>query len=210
VIETTLSPEMIAARLGKLTASRIADATAKIAKGWGASRANYMAELIAERLTGVQADRFVSKEMLHGIVTEPDAIAAYEYWNDVDVDPMGFVDHPTIPMSGASPDGGILDAGLVEFKCPNTSTHIDFLLSDEIDLKYRKQMQWQMACTGRAYCDFGSFDPRMPEELQLRVRRVMRDDKMIAELEADARTFLADLDAKERALRAMLTKREAA
>lgn len=210
MIDTTLSPEHVASRLGKLTASRIADATAKIQKGWGASRANYMAELIAERLTGLQADRFVSKEMIWGIETETQARAAYEFYHDVTVEALGFVEHPQIAMSGASPDGGVLLDGLVEFKSPNTSTHIDFVLSDEIDLRYRKQMQWQLACTGRAYCDFASFDPRMPHELQLRVRRVPRDDKMIAELERDAREFLAELDAKEHALRAMLTKRQAA
>jgi len=209
-MDTALSPEMIAARLGKLTASRIADATAKTAGGkWGASRANYMAELIAERLTGVQADRFVSKEMLWGIETEPQARAAYEFLHDATVAPMGFVEHPAIAMSGASPDGAVGADGLLEIKCPNTSTHIDFLLSDEVDLKYRKQMLWQMSCTGRRWCDFASFDPRMPTELQLRVRRFAWDDKIVAELEADAKQFLAELAARESALRAQM-QREAA
>ena len=209
-MDTTLSPEMVLARLGRLTASRIGDATAKTAAGkWGASRANYLAELVAERLTGVQAERFVSKEMLWGIETEPQARAAYEFFCDATVTPLGFVEHPTIAMSGASPHGAVGDVGLIEIKCPNTATHIDFLLSDEVELKYRKQMYWQMACTKRRWCDFVSFDPRMPSELQLCVRRFTWDDKIVSELEADARQFLADLDATEKALRARM-EREAA
>lgn len=210
--DTTLSPEQIAARLGKLTASRIADATAKTASGkWGASRANYMAELIAERLTGVQASRYVNAEMLHGIETEPQARAAYEFYY-APVVQVGFVDHPTIPMAGASPDGLVGDDGLVEFKCPNTATHIEFLLTDEVAEKYRKQMLWQLVCTRRSWCDFGSFDPRMPSELQLRVRRFTLEGLVTAfktTLEPEAREFLAELDAKERALRAQM-EREAA
>jgi hypothetical protein len=213
-MDTTLSPEHVAARLGKLTASRIADATAKLASGkWGASRANLMADLIAERLTGVQADRFVSKEMLWGIETEAQARAAYEWENDCSVIAVGFVDHPTIPMCGASPDGAVSKDGLVEFKCPNTSTHIDFLLTDEVDLKYRKQMLWQLACKPeRVWVDYGSFDPRMPPELQLRVRRFTRE-ALVAELktslEPEARQFIAELEAKEAALRVQM-RREAA
>lgn len=207
MIDTTLSPEHVAARLGKLTASRIADATAKLASGkWGASRANYMAELIAERLTGVQASRYVNAEMLHGIETEPQARAAYEFFYSPVVQ-VAFVAHPGIPMAGASPDGLVGDDGLVEFKCPNTATHIEFLLTDEVDQKYRKQMLWQLVCTQRAWCDFGSFDPRMPSELQLRVRRFTREGlakEFKTDLQPEVREFLAELDAKERALRAQM------
>jgi hypothetical protein len=212
-METSLAPDHAAARVGKLTASRIADATAKIAKGYGASRANYMGELLVERLTGVQGDRFVSKEMLWGIEKEPDAKAMYEFFYDVEIVPVGFVDHPSILMSGASPDGLIGERGLIEIKCPNTATHIDFLLSDEVELKYRKQMCWQLLCTERDYCDFASFDPRMPEPLQLRVRRfelkALLADKQVGDLETEAKAFLAELDAKERALQAQM-RREAA
>lgn len=205
MIDTTLSPEQTAARLGKLTASRIADATAKTKTGHGASRANYMAELLVERITGVPTERYVSKEMIWGIETEAQARAAYSFFNEA-VTPVGFVSHPSIGMSGASPDGFVGVAGLIEIKCPNTATHIDFLLSDEVDIRYRKQMLWQMACTGRRWCDFASFDPRMPSELQLRVRRFEWDDKLIAELEAEARQFLADLDAREAALRVQMQR----
>lgn len=214
MIDTGLTPEQAAARIGKLTASRIADATAKIAKGYGASRANYMSELLVERLTGAQGERYVNKEMIWGIEKEPDAKAVYEFFNDVAIEPVGFVEHPSIQMSGASPDGLIGERGLIEVKCPNTATHIDFLLSDEVDLRYRKQMCWQLLCTARDWCDFASFDPRMPEPLQLRVRRfelkALLADSQTKDLEAEAKAFLAELDAKERALRAQIAQRKAA
>lgn len=206
-MDTTLPPEVAAARLGKLTASRVADATATTTKGYGASRANYMGELLVERLTGAPTERFVSKEMLWGIETEPRAKAAYAWYFSA-IEDAGFVEHPEIAMSGASPDGYVGDKGLIEIKCPNTATHIDFLLSDEVDLRYRKQMCWQLLCTRREWCDFASFDPRMPDELQLRVRRFelksLLADKQIGDLEDEAIRFLLELSAKEDALRAQL------
>lgn len=129
-----------AARLGKVTASRIADVMARTRSGWGASRANYMAELVAERLTGKQANRYINAAMQHGIDCEPDAIAAYEFFTDQEVQPVAFVDHPRIAMTGASPDGLCGDAGLIEVKCPLTATHIDTLLGASIPDKYLKQM----------------------------------------------------------------------
>jgi hypothetical protein len=196
-METTLPPEHAAARLGKLTASRISEAIAKTKSGWGASRANLMAELIAERLTGAQAQRFVSKEMLWGIETEPQARAAYEFYRDAKVDAMGFVPHPLVGMSGASPDGGVGEDGLIEIKCPNTATHIDYLLNDTVDKKYVDQMYWQMACTRRRWCDFVSFDPRMPPALQMRVTRFLWEDEIVTRLEVDATNFLSELAEKE-------------
>lgn len=214
MIDTTLPPEQAEARLGRLTASRIADATAKTQKGYGASRANYMGELLVERLTGTAGERFVSKDMLWGIEKEPDAKAVYEFFNDVEIEPVGFIEHPTIAMSGASPDGLVGEFGLIEVKCPATATHIDFLLTDEVELRYRKQMCWQLLCANRSWCDFASFDPRMPERLQLRVRRFELDallkDSQIRDIEAEAKAFLAELDAKERALRLQIERREAA
>jgi hypothetical protein len=209
-VDSSLPPEHAAARVGKLTASRISEAVAKTAAGkWGSGRANLMAQLIAERLTGVPADRFVSKEMLWGIETESQARSAYEFFQDATVETLGFVEHPSIAMSGASPDGGVGNDGLIEIKCPNTATHIDFLLSDEVDKKYRDQMYWQMACTRRRFCDFVSFDPRMPAELQMRVRRFVWDDKIIASLETEAKNFLVELDAKESALRLQMQRKAA-
>lgn len=189
------TPEWHAARCGRVTASRIADMTAKTKSGWGASRANYAAELIAERLTGTPAERFVSGAMTHGTEQEPQARALYEFMRDVEVAQVGFVLHPTIEMAGASPDGLVGDDGLIEIKCPNTATHIQTLLSGTIDGKYVKQMQWQMACTGRRWCDFVSYDPRLPAEMQSFIKRVPRDAVMIADLEKEARAFLSEIDA---------------
>ena len=197
-------------RLGKATASRVADVIAKTKSGWGASRANYAAQLIAERLTGCPQDLYTNAAMQWGTATEPDAIAAYEFYRDVTVERVGFIDHPRIEMSGASPDGLVGNDGLIEVKCPNTSTHIDTLLGGKVPEKYITQMQFQMAVTGRAWCDFASFDPRMPEEMRLFVARVDRDDKYIAELEQLVSDFLAEVAAKTKSLLTKFGQREAA
>lgn len=194
------SPEWFEARRGKVTASRVADVIAKTKTGWGASRKNYLAELVAERLTGTTAEGFTNAAMQWGKDVEPDARAAYEFYHGVTVQEVGFVDHPRIAMTGASPDGLVGDDGLLEVKCPNTATHIDTLLAGAIPDKYAVQMQWQMACTRRAWCDFVSFDPRMPEDMRLWSQRVHRDAKRIAELEDAVTEFLAELDATVTAL----------
>jgi putative phage-type endonuclease len=198
------SPEWFAARIGKVTASRVSDVVARTKSGWGASRTNYMAELIAERLTGVPAERYSNGAMQWGTEKEPEACAAYQFERMVLVSPAGFVPHPTITMAGASPDRYVGDDGLLEAKCPNTATHIDTLLGQAVPAKYVTQMQFQMACCpGRRWCDFVSFDPRMPEHMQLFVRRVPRDDALIAALERQVVEFLVDLDRKERDLGAL-------
>lgn len=188
--------EWKAQRIGKVTASRVADLIAKTKTGWGASRANYMAQLVAERLTGNAAESFTNAAMQWGTEKEPDARAAYEFFTDRTVDPVGFVDHLTIAMSGASPDGLVGTDGLVEIKCPLTATHIETLLGRSAPSKYITQMMWQMACTGRQWCDYVSFDPRMPENMQLFIARVDRDPPMIASLELDVHNFLIELDRK--------------
>lgn len=190
------SEEWISARLGKVTASRMADLMARTKTGYSASRANYMAELICERLTGSQADRFTNAAMQWGTDTEPQARAAYEFLTGNDVIEVGFVDHPTISMAGASPDGLVGDVGLLEIKCPNTATHIETLLTNSVPDKYRKQMLWQMACTGRAWCDFVSFDPRLPGDMQLWSARVEPEPGEITAMETEVQTFIAELDAK--------------
>lgn len=197
------SPEWFAERVGKVTASRVADVVARTKSGWGASRANYMAELIAERLTGAKSEGFVNAAMQHGIDTEPQARDAYSFYAGVDVEQVGFIAHPTIEMSGASPDGLVGNDGLVEIKCPNTATHIDTLLDGKVPERYVLQMQWQMACTGRKWCDFVSFDPRMPESMRLFIKRVERDEKLIASLEKDVELFLREVETKVAALRSM-------
>lgn len=204
------SDEWKAIRCGKVTASRVADLIARTKTGWGASRANYMAELIAERLTGEVVSGFSNAAMQWGTDTEPQARDAYQFHADIDVVQVAFVPHPSIPMSGASPDGLVGDEGLIEIKCPNTATHIDTLLTDSVPGKYLTQMQWQMACTGRKWCDFVSFDPRLPGDMRLFIRRIPRDDVEIASLQGMVTDFLAELNAKVAALRTKYESRRAA
>lgn len=195
------SPEWHALRLGKVTASRIADVLAKTKSGWGASRGNYAAELVVERLTNQRTEGYTNDAMRWGVENEPYARAAYEFRTDATVDLVTFVDHPRIALSGASPDGLIGDDGLVEFKCPNTATHINTLLNQGAAEKYRLQMAWQMACTGRAWCDFVSFDPRLPEEMRLYIERFHRDDTQIKTLETEVEIFLGEIDETLKRLR---------
>lgn len=190
------SEEWKQARCGRVTASRVHDIVAVTRSGgFTAGRKNYMAELVTERLTGEPAPHFVSAAMANGTECEPEARAAYAFQADVDVQEVGFVPHPTIDMAGASPDGLVGKDGLVEIKCPNTSQHIDTLLGGKIDPGYIDQMQFQMACTGRQWCDFVSYDRRLPEPMRLHITRIMRDDKRIAELDIQTEQFLIDLDA---------------
>lgn len=205
------TPEWHAERCGKVTASRIADMLSKTKLGWAASRANYKAQLVAERLTGIVADGYSNAAMQWGIDTEPDAVAAYAFYHGVDPEPVGFVPHPEIAMSGASPDRLVGSDGLVEIKCPNTSTHIETLLGGSVPGKYRLQMQWQMACTGRQWCDFVSFDPRMPEDMRLFVRRMERCPETIAEIAKEVTAFIAEIDETvERLIAAYRTHHQAA
>lgn len=197
------TPEWFAARCGKVTASKLGDLTARTAKGWGAGRANYMAQLAAERLTGNIAESYSNAAMQWGSDHEAEAARVYSFERGIALQPISFVLHPSIDMAGASPDRLAGDDGLVEIKCPNTATHIATLLGGGIDGKYIKQMQWQMRCTDREWCDFVSFDPRMPVELQLYVSRVSRDEKMIGELESAVLTFLYELDDMVSKLRAL-------
>lgn len=190
------SEEWFTIRIGKVTASRVADVIAKTKTGYSASRDNYMAQLVCERLTGQKGESFTNAAMQHGTDTEPLARAAYEALKDVLVDEVGFVPHPTIKMAGASPDGLVGEDGLLEIKCPNTATHIETLLSESVPGKYFTQMQFQLSCTGRQWCDFVSFDNRLPEELQLFVKRVPRDEVFIRLIEAEIVQFIAELDDK--------------
>ena len=194
------SEEWKAARCGKVTASRVADVVARTKTGWGASRANYMAELVAERLTGIPAESYVNAAMQWGTDHEAEARDAYAFHVGQEVEQVALVAHPTIPDSAASPDGLVGTDGLVEFKCPNTATHIETLLGQSIPAKYITQMQWQMACTKRQWCDFVSYDPWMPGALQLFVKRLARDDKQIDALEADVSAFLQEVADKLAAL----------
>lgn len=186
--------EWFKARLGKVTASRVADVLAKTKTGVSASRANYLTELVVERLTGQQAELYMNDAMQWGTDTEPQARMAYEAHKSVLVDEVGFIDHSSIAMFGCSPDGLVGDDGLIEIKCPNSKTAIETILSGKAPSKYIPQMQTQMAVTGRAWCDFVSFDPRLPEDLQLFIVRVNRDDEYIANLEKEVSAFLQEVD----------------
>ncbi len=187
------SDEWKAMRLGKVTASRVSDVIAKTKSGPAASRANYAAQLIAERLTGTPAESYTNAAMQHGTETEPEARSAYEFYQGVTVQEIAFVAHPKIDQAGCSPDGLVGDDGLVEIKAPNTSTHLETLLGQSVPGKYITQIQFQLACTGRKWCDFVSFDPRMPENMRLFIKRVDRDDAKIKELEMEIASFLLEL-----------------
>lgn len=177
-------------KCGKVSASKIADV---LSKGKGKEEAagtrNYRAQLVCERLTGTVEETYCNEAMQRGTELEPIARECYEFLKGVTVEQVAFVDHPTVDMAGASPDGLVGDDGLIEIKCPNSANHIDYLLANATPAQYIKQMMWQMACTGRQWCDFVSYDPRLPEELQLFVVRLHRDDAMIAEMEAAVTSF---------------------
>lgn len=204
------SDEWKALRLGKVTASRVADVVGRTKTGYGAGRANYMAQLIAERLTNTVAEAYTNAAMIHGTETEPEARSAYEFYQGVSVKEVAFVPHPAIDQAGCSPDGLVGDDGLVEIKCPNTATHLDTLLGHAVPSKYETQMQFQMACTGRQWCDFVSFDPRMPENMRLFIKRLPRDDKRIAELEKEIAAFLLEMAVKLSELNSLYGEKEAA
>ena len=184
--------EWFAARLGKVTASRVADVLAKIKSGESASRKNYKMELVVQRLTNKQGESFTNAAMEWGTEQEPFARMAYEAHTGTFVKEEGFVDHPTIEGFGCSPDG-IVGEGLIEIKCPNTANHIETVLENKVPSKYIPQMQCQMACTGAKWCDFVSFDPRVPEDLQLFVVRVERDQEYIDSMEVEVKQFLSEV-----------------
>jgi putative phage-type endonuclease len=173
--------------------------------GYAASRDNLMALLVVERLTGQQQEGYTSASMQWGTEQEPFARAAYEIATGQMVDECGFVPHPTIANAGASPDGLVGTDGLVEIKCPNTAGMIDALLTQTVPGKYNAQMQMQMACTGRAWCDYAVFDPRMPAKAQLFIKRVPRDPAFIQKMEAEIVKFLGELDAKVNQLKEFFT-----
>ena len=189
------SEEWKTARAGKVTASRIEAVIAKIKTGEAAARRDYRAQLVAEILTGKpQESGYVNAEMQWGIDQEPLARAAYEMAADCLVDTVGLVLHPTIDRAAASPDGLVNSDGILEVKCPKTATHLQYLLDGGAPKEYQPQMLWQMACTERAWCDFVSYDPRLPENMRLFVKRLLRDDSRIKDLEREVLAFLADVD----------------
>jgi len=188
------TPEWHQLRLGKVTASRVADILAKTKTGPSASRQNYLIELALQRTTGIIQESYSNAAMEWGTQTEPQARVAYEVRTNNFVDQLAFVDHPSIEWFGCSPDGLVSDRGLVEIKCPNSTTHWEYFKFNRPPQKYVIQMQAQMAVTGKDWCDFVSFDPRMPERSQLLIVRVDRDDAFIAEMEEQIKQFLSEVE----------------
>lgn len=211
-----LTEEWQKERVGKVTASRMSDVLAVLKSGGEAAlRKNYRAELVAERKTKRKTEKFQSKEMLWGIEKEPEAKAAFSFDTNIDIEDVGFINHPTIPMAGASPDGFTSDGGLIEVKCPNTATHIDYILKDRVPIEYQPQMAWQMACTGRPFCWFVSYDPRLipepesdEEDLSLFYKRFDRDEKLIKETSIEVIKFLSEVDADINKLKKIRLRRK--
>jgi putative phage-type endonuclease len=186
--------EWFTARLGKATASRVSDVCAKIKSGEASTRRNYRIQLVCERITGTLTEHFTTRDMEWGTEQEPFARAAYEAATGNFVDECGSVDHSTIPMFAASPDGLIGKDGLIEIKCPRPATHLEWMLDGRVPAQHKPQMIAQIACTGRKWVDFVSFDPRMPEHLQLFIVRFTPSPKEIEEIEAQVSTFLAEVE----------------
>lgn len=182
------------ARLGKVTASRLNDAFATTKTGEGAGRINYRLELVTERLTGIKGESFTNSYMQWGTEQEPFAREAYEQAKSEFVVETGFIDHPTIPMSGASPDGLVQTDGTIEIKCPASTTHIGYISAGIVPAKYKNQMIWQLICTSRKWCDFVSYDPRLPDNLKLFVVRYEPTDDERKEVEDKVKEFLTTVD----------------
>lgn len=195
------SAEWLQSRLGKVTASRVFDIIPGSRGKYLQKRENYMYELLAERISGVVQTKFLSEPMIHGTETEPIARAVYEGVTGLTVIECALVDHPTIKDLGASPDGLVGEDGLIEIKCPTTETHMRILAGGEIKPQYMYQMQTQMLCTGRAWCDYFDFDDRLPVDFQAFKRRIRRDRLVIELIEFEVGKFLEELDALEKIVR---------
>lgn len=185
------TPEWHQARLGCLTASRANDA---VAGKTTAAYQNYLWQLVAERLTGQQEDSYTNADMQRGTEKEPIARAAYEAHTGNFVTQTGFWLHPTIQWLGASPDGLVGDDGLIEIKCPRTSTHLQYRKANKPPTKYTRQMMVQLMCTGRKWVDFVSFDDRLPTDRQLFIVRFEPKQEDLDELQKSLIEFLAEVE----------------
>lgn len=187
-------------RVGHVTASRFKHVLARLKPkkpgelGEPAqARRSYLMEVVCERLTGEPAQHYVNAAMQWGIDQEPYAREAYINRTGRQVDEVGFVRHPEL-MVGVSPDGIVELEGLIEIKCPSTSTHIDTVING-MDPEHLAQIQGQLWVTGYDWCDFVSFDPRLPKGIDLYVQRIHRDQTYITNLETEVRRFLGEVDA---------------
>jgi len=189
------SPQWLKAREGKITASRMADVLNFLKRGGESQkRADYRVELIAERLTGLAADYYVSPEMKWGTEQEPFARSAYEIATGNFLDQVGFVLHPTLDYAGASPDGLYGKHGGAEFKAPKSTTHLEYMMAGAVPEAYIPQMNMEMLCCECDWIDFVSFDPRMPEDLQLFIVRHHRDEAKLKEMEAEIVRFEGEIN----------------
>lgn len=201
-------PTWLQERCGRVTASRVGDVVKKLKNGnSSAARETYKMELLTEILTGNTFDHYVTAEMQWGIETEPLARTAYEIERNIEVERVGLFVHPAIDRAAASPDGLVGDDGIVEFKCPNTVTHLGYIVEDVLPEQYIPQIMWQLACTGRKWADYCSYDPRLPQEFCLFIKRLQRDDKVIAEMEREVEKFIAEVN--EMAAKLLKHKKEA-
>ena len=180
-------------RLGHITASRIADVLAIVKTGEAKGREKYRWELVTQRITNEITEGYTNEAMAWGTATEPQARIVYEMKNEVFVEQVGFIKHPALEWVGASPDGLVEAAGLIEIKCPNTDTHLQTMLADKAPNKYVPQMQMQMWVTNREWCDFVSYDPRLPDDLSYFCKRVNRDNDFIAKMEVEVKKFLEEV-----------------
>ena len=197
------TPEWFQMRLGKVTASRVADILAKTKTGPSASRQNYLIELAIQRTTGIIQESYSNSAMEWGVQNEGNARVLYEITTNNFVDKVAFIDHPSIKWFGCSPDGLVSDRGLLEIKCPNSATHWEYFKSKKPPQKYFIQMQAQIAVTNKDWCDFVSFDPRMPDRSQLLIVRVDRDEAFIAEMEAEIKKFLDEVEVEVNLMKGM-------
>jgi putative phage-type endonuclease len=183
-----------ALRLGKVTASRVADILAKTKTGASASRQNYLIELALQRVTGTFEQSFTSQAMQDGVDREAQARVLYEVTTGEFVDQAPFIDHPTIQGFGASPDGLIQEKGMCEIKCRNNANHWEVIKTGEIPKKYWIQQQAQLSCSGREWNDYVGYNPNFPEKSQLFVKRVYRDGEFIMFMEAEIKQFLNEVE----------------
>jgi len=191
------SAQWHAARAGKVTASMISTV---LAKSGGSTREDYLFQLVSDQVLlaeghEVEVDEgFKSAAMVRGAEMEPEARAVYEFYANADVEEIGFVDHPTIRWAGCSPDGLVGDDGLIEMKCPMLKKHMKTVFTRSIDKVYLDQIQWQLASTGRKWCDFVSYHPGTIERRRLFVKRIERDPGRIEYLENAVERFLIEVE----------------
>ncbi|WP_273722008.1 lambda exonuclease family protein [Bartonella sp. ML71XJBT] len=190
--------EWFQARLGKVTASNVYNVLNKTAKGTPTSKyEEYKIKLMTERLTEEISQSYITPAMQWGIEHEEDALREYAFIYDTEVTRCGFIQHPTIQMAGASPDGFVGEDGLVEIKCPQSLNHLRFFIDDTIKPEYIAQMQFQMACTGRKWCHFMSYNPHFvgrSSHLRMKIKRINRDEEHIEAINKAVEIFLEEIE----------------